>query len=529
MEISIFSNRGMIMKHKKLLCISLTATLALSAFMVAACNKNVDPPADDNPTTGDEWHNQSLWLTEDALLPTEKMVLPTESKNNSEAVAVHDPSIFQDPKDGKYYAFGSHFAVAESEDLIVWEQYAKDNEDTKLFDGGVKEAMPETLKLAKNNTDAWAPDVEYYNGKYYMYISFTTAMYTSTSVISRVESDNVLGPYSNEKILIESVTSDESDKVRPNCIDPELFYDKNGGLWMVYGSFFGGIFIKELHNSGANWGLPKEDGLHDWGKLIWNGGYSAGVEGPFVFYNASTDYYYLMTSEDDLMSKYNMRIARSKTPDGPYLDVTGADVAGAGKGNKIAGNYTFHGNKKGSAALGHNSVIKDAEGRYFVIYHVRSQTGNKVELAHHLMVNELYFNEEGWPVMAPTAYVGEKAGLATQAEIAGDYEIVLHTVKSEVTMVSSEKYTLAADGTVTKDGKEAGSWTVKKDYYVEITLKETKNVDGKDTTVDVVYKGVVAPGWDNYAGARDKKDVITITAVSDTGRSLWAIPAIDKK
>ena len=437
------------MKHKKVLCISLTGALALSAFLVAACTPAKEP---EEPTVGgDAWHNQSIWLDAGDLVPSEKITLPTESKNNTAdlGIAVHDPSIFQDPKDGKYYAFGSHFAVAQSEDLIVWEQYAKDNQDTKLFDGGVKKAMPETIALAKNNTDAWAPDVEYYNGKYYMYISFTTAMYTSTSVISRVESDNVLGPYSNEKILIESVTSDESDTVRPNCIDPELFYDKDGGLWMVYGSFFGGIFIKELHNSGENWGLPKEDGLHDWGKLIWKGGYSAGVEGPFVFYNASTEYYYLMTSEDDLMSKYNMRIARSKTPDGPYLDVTGADVAGAGKGNKIAGNYTFHKNKTGSAALGHNSVIKDAEGRYFVIYHVRNQTGNTVDMAHHLMTNQLYFNEEGWPVMAPTAYVGEKAGLATQAEIAGDYEIVLHSVKSEVTMISSEKYTLSEDGKVT--------------------------------------------------------------------------------
>ena len=30
---------------------------------------------------------------------------------------------------------------------------------------------------------------------------------------------------------------------------------------MVYGSFFGGIYIKELFNEGENVGLPKESGF----------------------------------------------------------------------------------------------------------------------------------------------------------------------------------------------------------------------------------------------------------------------------
>lgn len=511
------------MKHKKLLCISLTATLALSAFLVAACDKKPEEP------TGDAWHNQSLWLTADTLLPTEKVELPTSSANNSGGVAVHDPSIFQDPKTGTYYAFGSHFMVASSEDLIRWTQEVGDGssessgqrEAQNLYGDGVKwrDVLKESVAYAGTGMPStWAPDVEYINGKYYMYLSLTSAFGSNKSVISRVESDRVLGPYSNETVLIKS-----GETGGPNAIDPELFYDKDGKLWMVYGSHFAGIYIKELNENG----LPKEEG---YGKLLWKGG-SKVVEGPFVFYNASTEYYYLMTTYGDLTSDYNMHVARSKNPDGPYVDIAGDNMAetsnnGTIHGNKISGNYTFHGNKKGSGALGHNSVIKDKEGRYFVIYHVRGQTGSTVEGAHHLMVNQLYFNEEGWPVMAPTAYVGEKAGLATQAEVAGDYEIVLHTEETTKTMVSSEEYMLSADGKVKKDGAEVGSWTVKQDYYVEITLKEAKTVDGQATTVDVVYKGVIAPGWDNYAGASKQKGVYTITAVSNAGRALWAIPTL---
>ena len=511
-----FSDRGIFMKHKKLLCISLTGALALSAFLVAACTPAVEP--EEPPVDGDAWHNQSLWLNADALLPTEKIELPTgAAENNSEIIAVHDPSIFQDPKDGMYYAFGSHFAVASSENLIKWTQECKDGEFGQVYGEekmeGTYSALPKsiqkTIELVEpvQTGDAikttWAPDVEYINGKYYLYFSLTHSFGSDKSAIARLESDKVLGPYGNETIIVESVTTTEAS--HPNCIDQELFYDKDGKLWMVYGSHFAGIYIKELDKNG----LPKEEG---WGKLLWKGG-SKVVEGPFVYYNASTDYYYLMTTYGDLNSDYNMHVARSKNPDGPYVDITGdnmAETEGNGNlhGNKVAGNYKF--GSSNYVALGHNSVIKDKDGRYFVIYHVRHQ----IKGMHNLMVNQLYFNEEGWPVMAPTAYVGEKAGLATQAEIAGDYDIVLHAESTTSTIVDAETYTLSADGKVKKGTAEVGSWTVKQDYYVEITINE------------VVYKGVVAPGWNNYASLSKQKGVYTLTAVSNAGRSLWAIPAL---
>ncbi len=32
----------------------------------------------------------------------------------------------------------------------------------------------------------------------------------------------------------------------PNCIDPALFFDDEERLWMVYGSWSGGIFLLEI-------------------------------------------------------------------------------------------------------------------------------------------------------------------------------------------------------------------------------------------------------------------------------------------
>ena len=522
------------MKKKTILTVVLSSVFALSAVCLAACTgKKPEKKTED-------WRDQSIWLEENALLPTAAAALPESNSKRSDNVSVHDPSIFRDPKDGAYYAFGTHFAVASSYDLIEWTQEASDNAfqvlygDEKVTISGVDwpKALEDTVRLVKpvaTGSNAiqttWAPDVEYLNGKYYMYYSITGGFGSSASAIGRVEADNVLGPYSNNKILLQSVSADEMNFVseaaggKPNCIDSELFFDKDGKLWMVYGSHFGGIYIKELYNEGDNIGLPKEEGA---GKLLWKGGKKV-VEGPFVYYNATTKYYYLMTTYGALMTDYNMHVARSENPDGPYVDVSGKDMAtltaaeaGNSYGNKVANNFRFdrdgHGQTNGYAAMGHNSVIKDADGNYYAIYHVRRQTKTgTVNAQHNLAVSKIYFNKEGWPVMAPTFYVGETAGLVTAAQAAGEYDIVLHSTTTTVTSVASESYTLAADGKITKGGTEVGAWSMTSDYYISLTI------DGK------TYSGVVSTGWDPYATESYQKGVYTITAVSDTGASLWGL------
>ncbi len=527
------------MKHKKVFCLSLAAVMAFSVAALAACGGKEEEPPKGPEAKG-------------SLVPTENYAFPDEidaqlydnyinGRQNSGSVAsVHDPSVFYDEASETYYAFGTHYAVASSENLVEWKQEVKDNEWKKLYgtEAYTKNgtqwpmAIKDTVDLVNpemNNdpiTTTWAPDVNYHDGKYYMYYSLTSYFGSSKSAIARVESDNVLGPYTNNKILFSSDGSGKS-----NAIDPELFTDKDGGLWMVYGSTFGGIFIVELENSGENWGLPKEtpEAGKAFGKNIWATGNN--VEGPFVFYNPLNEYYYLMTSYGALMYSYNMRIARSKNPDGPYEDVTGqlmTDVKSNGSGgNKVAGSYKFalQGTEQGYAAMGHNSVVQSEDGRWFVIYHARRQgtfTADDEKKAgvtsgHSIRVSQLFFNEDGWPVMSPTFYVGEKFGLITQEEAAGDYQIVVHSQGITAKPVASVNYTLSADGKVKQGTTEKGTWSIKDSFYVTITIDE------------VEYKGVIVPGWDSYTKAfANQKPVFAITAISSLtdakqGGSLWAI------
>ena len=73
------------------------------------------------------------------------------------------------------------------------------------------------------------------------------------SYLGLAQADSVEGPYTNQGIFLRSgYRAGELDTypvdgvtaynpaVHPNVIDPAAFYDKNGNLWMVYGSYSGG-------------------------------------------------------------------------------------------------------------------------------------------------------------------------------------------------------------------------------------------------------------------------------------------------
>lgn len=445
-------------------------------------------------------NEQTATHTVAVVTPIAKMPLnPNFSAYEQLEASVHDPSVFYDPVGRQYYAYGSHFGVARSSDLIKW-NFVSDTEYA-IFGGAKKSVLSKAYAYTGGDQNTWAPDVEYYNGKYYMYYSVTSAFGSSKSFIGRIESNSPTGPFNQSETEIVKSTGASGT---PNAIDPELFYDKDGKLWMVYGSFFAGIYIKELYSSGASWGLPKESGI---GKLLWKGT-SNGPEGPYVFYNEETDYYYLIASYGELSHNYNMNVARSKNPDGPYTDASGNDVATVNNaGVKLAGNYKFSGANQ-YTALGHNSVVKTADGKYINVFHTRYKLGNAADPGpHNLRSHQLFFNQDGWPVMSPARYAGETAGRVTTANIAGTYDVIVHSsAKNADTIVESVSYTLGLDGSVKSGASTVGNYTVIGDYYITLTINGTQ------------YKGVVVPTWCVYKG----KAVFSITATSAQGVPLWA-------
>ncbi len=78
----------------------------------------------------------------------------------------------------------------------------------------------------------WAPDVQYFNGKYWLYYA-VSSFGKNTSAIGLASSTSLSsGNWKDEGLVIRSTSADNY-----NAIDPELTIDKDGNPWLAFGSF----------------------------------------------------------------------------------------------------------------------------------------------------------------------------------------------------------------------------------------------------------------------------------------------------
>jgi len=445
--------------------------------------------------------------------------------------SVHDPALIK--VDGTYYVFGSHLAAAKSTDLMNWTKIADGvNAANPLFNNVVT-ALADTFTWAQV-TDLWAPDVvKLGDGKFYFYYNACKGD-SPRSALGVAVSDKVEGPYVNKQIMLKSgmwgLVSEDGVNVydaltMPNVVDPNTFFDKDGKLWMIYGSYSGGIFILAMDPAT---GLQKPG--QGYGKHLMGGNHSR-IEGAYVMYSPQSKYYYLFTSFGglDANGAYNMRVARSLNPDGPYVDAKGNDMANvkanpalplfddasiAPFGQKIMGNYQFAladgetGTPLGYVSPGHNSAYYEAAtGQYFLVFHTRFPGTGEF---HQIRVHEMFINEDGWIVVSPFRYAPlSKNSTALSAEVtaadaAGTYKMINHGKDITAAIKASQSIKLAADGTVS--GAATGTWKHNGANKITISL-------GAAGT----FNGVLSRQWNTNASAF----VVTWTAQSVDGVSIW--------
>lgn len=443
-------------------------------------------------------------------------------KPQFENVTVHDPSVIK--ANGTYYVFGSHLASAKSKDLMSWEQISSGVADGNVLIPNVTEELSETLSWAQSDT-LWAPDViQLADGKFYMYYNACRGD-SPLSAMGIAVADKIEGPYKNQGIILKSGMAGVGDDgevydatLKPNVVDPDVFYDKNGKLWMVYGSYSGGIFVLELDK---DTGFPLPD--QGYGKKLL-GANHARIEGPYMLYSPETDYYYLFLSYGGLDANggYNIRVARSKNPDGPFEDSEGKamieaqgtagklfdDPAYSPYGVKLMGNFEFLNSEEepavsgeGYVSPGHNSAYYDEKKQqYYLIFHTRFP--NRGE-QHEVRVHQMFMNKEGWPVVAPHRYSGEKISAYKAKDVAGEYKFINHGKEISPDIVQSELIELTSDGNIS--GAVTGTWKLSDDYMAELTIDGT------------VYSGVFLREWNEAVGS----EVMTFSALSDEGIAIW--------
>ena len=509
----------------------------------------------------------------------------TEGPSALKRVSVHDPSVVWDPSTSSYYIFGSHRAAAKCNNMMSWEAFTApwatatssnaDNVDafttpqvTQVKKGGVaydftfnalawSQRGSETYDI---NGNMWAPDVIWNKkmGKWCMYLSINGDGWYSSIIM--LTADNIVGPYRYQAPVVMSgfrsgdsykstdleivlgeqtalparyAPSDNYGNHWPNAIDPCVFYDEEGKLWMTYGSWSGGIFMLEL---------DEETGLRDYdvtyaetetsdpyfGKKIAGGHY---VSGEASYIEHIGGYYFLFVTYGGLEAAggYQMRVFRSLNPDGPFVDSKGSPALydayqlnygptenDGFRGVNIFGAYDEWGFQTvgawGERSQGHNSIIAAPDGRTYLVYHTRFQDQGE---GHQVRVHQVYQNEEGWLVAAPFEYTGEgvkSAGIATAqkvatADIPGAYKLLVHPYgldHAAKEYAAPVDVTLNADGTIS--GGATGTWAIKSGTsYITINI-------GSE------YKGVMVP---QTLEPTDEKAPCFTALDSQTGVTIW--------
>jgi arabinan endo-1,5-alpha-L-arabinosidase len=327
-----------------------------------------------------------------------------------------------------------------------------------------------------------------------------------------------------------------TDQSKVNCIDPNVCYDENGDLWMTYGSWSAGIYQIKLDN---------ETGLRDYDYTEYGdyvkdkadpylgyklaGGYYNSGEGPYILKVGK--YYYLFLSLGNLETSggYNMRYFRSESINGPYVDMDGNSPIYTGwdskagivdlatnkttskyntkRGIRVMSSIRMYGKSdtKVEVAQGHNSAFEDEDGRIYLVYHTRYAGTSE---AFTTKVHQMYVNEDGWLVVSPYEYSGEKLSTTAYAatEIAGTYDFsiqyqdkvyVYGSTDSTLGIYDAQSITLSADGKIT--GDVTGTWKLTTGNNVEMVI-------GGET-----YKGVFV----KQANETDRAETLTFTLAGD--------------
>lgn len=327
----------------------------------------------------------------------------------------HDPAIFFDENSGYYYTYSTDAGpkcrervggqIRRSKDLIQFEYIG-----TALKDG----IIPENVKKLTNARGIWAPDIIKAGKEYRLYYSAST-FGSQHSVIGLAVSDNPEGPFEHQGIVVHTTPDSPVNAIDANPVREE----GTGNLYLVYGSFWGGIRLLRLDNET---GLPAEEG---YGRVLAcrdRKSCDTAIEGPYIRYNADTGYYYLFVSYDSLSTVYNVRVGRSRQLFGPYLDHNGNALSDLllpanHVGLKLTTGYSFK-KDTGFMALGHNSVLQREDG-WFMVCHARYEKNPRM---HCLNVRRMVFDQDGWPLVSPCLYAGEKVEPVARKEYIGAYQ-----------------------------------------------------------------------------------------------------------
>lgn len=444
-----------------------------------------------------------------------------------------------------------------------------------------------------------SPEIVKVDGMYYLYFSLSKTEDANESAIFCVktkdlENSLLTKEWEDGGLVIstcgrhagnEIVTDEDGEKTKrsvtahydgANAVHPSIL-DTDNGLFMVYGGYYGRkeisgeLYLVELsrstgllkagssYNNGETVSTLHGSSSFRTGTLICYPGRIPSLEktdgslvsGGDIVYNSDTGYYYLFVTYGTAENNYNVRVARAKVPEGPYLDSTGENLSEYSssatnnqytKGLMLTGGYSFLSSSSGGtlysdigrASIGSSSVIKTSDGGWFMAsqsglyYKLGSEITTGATLAREnelnvqaepcLEVRELTWSTEGWPMASPEVYAGTPASAKIKkSNLYGNWDVVIFDKGADakdynaVARSTSECVTILEKATITRkdisSSRKLGTQGVltKADGYYTVTI---------DSVVYSVYPSIQ---WDWELN----KGSIVFTGIGSDGSTIW--------
>jgi len=358
---------------------------------------------------------------------------------------VHDPCIIT--QGNYYYVFSTapNIAIRRSTDTKNWENI-----------GTVFSSPPDwaTNEVPLFDGNIWAPDISFWNGKYYLYYSISSfgswRSCIGLAVNTTLDPDDPAYEWIDQGKVIESWNA----ATGYNAIDGNLAFEISGGttnLWLDFGSMYSGVMITPLEPATGkpNASPPTVTQLATDGIL---------EEAPFIV--SKNGYYHLFLSSGSCCqganSTYNIMAGRSTNIAGPYVDINGVDLK-AGGGNVL---LSSHARWRGP---GHCAVLLRESGD-LLVHHAYDAENNGMFV---LQVEPLLWNSNGWPFVnsnsnaIDSVTVSQTGSLENCALFYQDTSVELHGDGGYVDLPDGIISTLtnaSFEAWLTWDGKASGNW-----------------------------------------------------------------------
>ena len=241
------------------------------------------------------------------------------------------------------------------------------------------------------NGNFWAPEIAYFNDLYHLYYSVSTfgsqvsAIGMATNpTLNRSDPDFA---WTDHGAVIQSTNGSVF-----NTIDPSILQTSDGDIWMTFGSFWNGIYSMQIDPAT---GMQKSrSAFHH---LADNSSIEASYE-----YQRGSEYYLFVNWGAccaGVNSTYNIRVGRSASPTGPFLDAAGVDMVNGG-------GTLFLDSEGRYIGPGQLSIISQGGNDYFA-YHYYDGNDNGTS---KLNLRDMLWTADGWPVAGAAFPVPEPTG-----------------------------------------------------------------------------------------------------------------------